>query len=192
LARPEHDRRHPVHVTLRVDRRLPSLRKQTVFLNVRRAIGRASRDSFRVVHFSVQADHVHLLVEVDGKICLSRGASGLSIRVARAVNRVLGRRGRVWSDRFHARALRSPREVRHAIVYVVMNFKKHLPSEMSIDDRSSAYWLDGWKAPPPLAPPVGWNLAETIPVRPPRTWLARTAWRRYGLIDERERPTIEK
>jgi len=125
-VRPEHKKTNPVHATLRASRRLPNLRQQIIFSEIRRALGRTARVWFRVVHFSVQADHLHLLVEANDKRALSRGLMGLAIRVARAVNRVLGRTGNVWSDRFHSRALASPREVRNAIVYVLMNAKKHI------------------------------------------------------------------
>ena len=91
------------------------------------ARAQTARAWFRIVHFSVQADHVHLLVEADDQASLSRGLMGVAIRLARAVNRVVGRRGSVWADRYHARSLRTPREVRHGIVYVLMNWKKHSP-----------------------------------------------------------------
>jgi len=69
-----------------------------------------------VLQFSVQRDHIHLLVEAPDGRALSRGLQGLAIRIAKGVNRILGRRGRVWADRFHARALRTPREVRNALI----------------------------------------------------------------------------
>ena len=100
---------------MRAVRRLPSLRKQRVFGELRNALARTPRDWFRIVHFSVQADHVHFLVEADDKISLSRGMSGVAVRFARTINRVLGRHGSVWADRYHARALATPREVRHLI-----------------------------------------------------------------------------
>ena len=117
-ARPDHKKTHPVHVTLRASPRLPSFRREVLFREIRHALGRTARAWFRLVHFSVQKDHLHLLVEADDKSSLSRGVRGLTIRLARAVNRVLGRTGRVWDDRFHSRALPSPREVRNALVYV--------------------------------------------------------------------------
>ena len=124
--RPAHDPRCPVHATLRVHADLPSLRRDDVFGATRAALARASHDRFRVLHFSVQTDHVHLLLEGDGHIALQRGLQGLAIRVARTVNRTLGRRGKLWADRYHARVLATPREVRHALVYVLQNVRKHL------------------------------------------------------------------
>src|SRR5213078_4798003 len=60
-------------------------------------------------------DHLHLIVEADDRATLARGVRGLTIRMARAVNRALGRRGAVCADRYHSRALTSPRAVRHAL-----------------------------------------------------------------------------
>ena len=120
-TRPPHHARHPLHVTLRVQRGLPSLRTDAVFAAVRRGLAQASRGGLRVLQFSVQSDHVHLLVEALDVCVLSRGLQGLAIRIAKGLNRVLRRRGRVWGDRYHARALRTPREVRNALVYVLQN-----------------------------------------------------------------------
>jgi len=131
--------------------------------------------------FSVQDDHIHLIAEADDRAALSRGLRGLTIRVARAVNRALARHGVVWADRCHFRALTSPRVVRHALVYVLMNRRKHCAGEHGLDPCSSAGWFSGWRdavATPPGAPPVV----------APRTWLAAVGWRRHGLIDVDERP----
>jgi REP element-mobilizing transposase RayT len=115
-----------VHVTLRVKRGVDSLRGSAMFRVVRRALTAAKeRFGCRLVHFSVQRDHLHLLVEANDRRALSRGLQGLSIRVARAVNRRLGRTGKLFGDRFHARALKTPREAHWAIRYVLLNARKH-------------------------------------------------------------------
>lgn len=182
-SRPPHVALHPVHVTMRAVEAIRCLRSARVFPAVRRAIAVAGHADFRIIHFSVQDDHVHLLAEAGDGRALSGGARGLAIRLARAVNRALGRRGRVWNGRYHARALTTPRAVRHALVYVLMNFKKHLrPAGTELDPCSSAAWFAGWCTPPSAAaigPP---------PVAAARTWLARLGWRRHGLIDAAERP----
>jgi REP element-mobilizing transposase RayT len=113
--RPVHEDRWPVHVTLRCAGGLPSLRSSRIFPPLRRAIGAANRADFRVVHFSVQVDHVHLLLEADGRAALARGAQGLAIRCALAINRTARRRGKVWAGRYHAHPLRSPNEARRAL-----------------------------------------------------------------------------
>jgi hypothetical protein len=120
-------------------------------------------------------------------VALSRGVAGLSIRLARTINRVLARKGEVFSDRYHARALSTPREVRHGLVYVLLNFRKHLDRPGGVDPASSGFWFDGWKLSCPSRPP-GWTLDEVVPVQRARSWLARVGWRRHGLISFHEQP----
>src|SRR5688572_20972013 len=127
LARPTHNARHPVHITLRARQGLPSLRGSGICQVVKDALAASSKDWFRVLEFSVQRDHVHLIAEADNTACLSSGARGLSVRVAFAINKALGRTGGVWGDRYHARPLKTPMEVRNAKIYVLMNVKKHQP-----------------------------------------------------------------
>ncbi len=159
---------------------------KSLFFDVRRALAKASRAWFRVLHFSVQSNHLHLMLEARDKAHLTKGKRGLAIRVALSVNRVLRRRGKVWSDRYHARALRTPREVRHGLVYVLANWKKHVPRTAGLDPCSSAWWFDGWQVPPSTAPP-GWN-EDQPPVWKAGEWLSRVGWRRYGPIGTDERP----
>jgi hypothetical protein len=108
---------------------------------------------------------------------------GLTTRLAHAVNRVLGRRGRVWEDRFHGRALASPREVRRAIVYVLMNAKKHIASAPTVDPCSSAVSFTGWKTPAGPAPP-----REEPVTQEAESWLLRVGWKRYGVVALNELP----
>ena len=171
-----------------VTRGLPSLRSQVLVLAARRAMAEASREWFRLLHFSVQSNHIHLMVEACDKAALSRGMAGLTIRLARAINGEIERAGRVFADRYHARPLASPREVRRAVVYVLMNHKKHDERAACIDRASSAYWFEGWRLRPRMREPPGWDADEPAPVMRPRTWLARVGWRRHGLIDAREQP----
>jgi len=131
-------------------------------------------------------DHLHLLVEANDAAALSAGMKGLGVRVARAVNRALGRRGRVWADRYHARALTSPRAVRNALVYVLHNARKHRATLAWIDPCSSAAWFDGF-ASGALADTVYPDVLAVVrgaarPTVAPRSWLAGVGWRRLGLV----------
>jgi len=158
------------------------LRHEGLFVEVRRAIAKASRPAFRVVEFSMQNDHAHFIVEARDKDTLSRGLRGLAIRLARAVNRAIGIAGQVWGDRYHARDLKTPRAVRNALVYVLMNAKKHhAVIDAGVDAFSSAPWFDGF------ARHVD-EPDEPCPVRAPRTWLGSAGWRRRGLVRFDERP----
>jgi putative transposase len=119
-------RRMPALVTMRVRNGLPSLRGSRAFRAIAGAFRHGKdRFGFRVIHFTVQGNHLHLLVEADDGISLARGMKGLSVRMARALNRAHGLRGQVFPDRFHSRALKSPREVAYAMRYVLGNHMKH-------------------------------------------------------------------
>jgi hypothetical protein len=178
---------------LRRARLLPSIRNQVVVAELELSLRAASNARYRVVHYSLQADHVHLVIEAADRTALSRGTQGLAIRLARAFNRVVRRHGKVWGDRFYARDMRSPREVRAGIVYVLMNHKKHGGGRHppALDRFSSAFWFDGFAArAAPLAVALRDGLPNaTIPVARPRTWLLRTGWRHYGLVRPEDAPS---
>lgn len=164
-----HKARYPLHVTVRVRGGLPSFREPVIAGVVVRTIAASHRETFRVVHYSVQDNHVHMIVEAHDATCLARGMQRLNARIARNVNDAVGIRGQVWSERYHARELREPRSVRNAIVYVLMNAKKHgYHFASGLDALSSA-------------------LDATF-VCAARTWLGSMGWRRHGLIRPDERP----
>jgi hypothetical protein len=144
-----------------------------VFGALRRAIGRASVDRFRVIHFSIQQDHGHFIVEGDEARRARGGMHGLAIRLALAVNRVLGRKGQVVGDRYHARPLTTPRQMRTSMVYVLLNFRKHLHAPAGIDPRSSGPHFSGWHR----AAGVTSGPAATVA---PTTWMATIGWQRAG------------
>src|SRR5688572_31149170 len=149
-ARPVHGPWVPLHITMRAVRGLPSFRLQTLYAAFERAIRATKRTDFRIIEFSVQTNHLHLIVEADDNDALARGMKSFSVRANRLYNAALGRmRGRVWGDRYHRRDLSTPRQVRNALVYCVANYKKHycITSGAScIDPCSSARWFEGWTA----------------------------------------------
>jgi REP element-mobilizing transposase RayT len=184
----------PVHVTLRVRAGVPSLRTVAFVREFRRSLAEASeRGDFRVNHYSLQGDHAHLIVESHGKDALARGMKSIAARLARAMNRTAGRSGPVLDGRYHHRSLRTPREVRRALAYVLLNARRHLAKRRHIgrgepvrlDPASSARWFDGWRRAAAVRPPA---TADPPEVARPRTWLLRTGWRRHGPIDPADAP----
>jgi REP element-mobilizing transposase RayT len=155
----------------------PSLRAERTWRVVRAGLDAAKeRFGARVVHFSVQRDHLHLIVEAADVRALMRAMRALAIRLAMRLNRWWRRRGRVFADRYHARVLRTPREVRHVLAYVLLNGRRHGVARVGIDPCSSGAWFDGW-AGLSVRPP-----AATAVVAAARTWLLRLGWRRHGPI----------
>ncbi len=187
-ARPRFAASAPIHVTLRIVGGLPSLRRERIVRVVREVIAAGGRgDDFRVVHFNVLGNHLHLVVEAAGEMALARGMQGLGVRLARRINALLGRRGHLLAHRYHARVLRSPREVRAAIRYVLLNGRHHAAERGQVlargwvDPFSSGLWFDGWREA--IRTDALWlrELArEGCPTATPRTWLLGGGWRRGG------------
>jgi len=183
-TRPVHSRAHPMHVTLRAKRGLPSFRRQTLFAAFEKAFRTTRREDFRIVEYSVQDNHVHLIVEASDKDALSRGMKSFTVRANRLFNVAWGRkRGQVWGDRYHRRDLTSPRSVRNALVYCLNNHRKHTPSTRAkpeLDHCSSGAWFEGWVEAP--------FVESERPTPRARTWLLSTGWRKRGRVHLTERP----
>ena len=126
MRRPDFAARNPLHITQRVQPGVGYLRTQSRFEFIRRALHEASgKFGMQVVHFSIQGNHLHLIVEADGREALARSMKGLAIRLALGLNRLAQRHGAVFADRYYARVLVSPRDVANTLRYVIDNYRKH-------------------------------------------------------------------
>jgi REP element-mobilizing transposase RayT len=198
----------PIHVVLRVEEAVRPLRRMDIYKAVRGAtLVVASREDFRIVHISIQGTHLHLLVEASGKAALARGMQAFQISAAKRMNAVLTkvdpeshevkrRSGKVFSDRYHAEVISNRRQARHALAYVLNNWRKHREDRSGgarVDRFSSGISFRGWKAfedpsfdfavPADYEPMIVWE---------PKTWLLSQGWMRYGRIDFYEVPTPAK
>jgi REP element-mobilizing transposase RayT len=142
-----------------------NLRSRRSFRIIRKALFAVSERFSRICEFSVQGNHIHLLVEAADKRHLSSAMRSLGVRVARNMNTLMGRRGRVVAHRYHARPLRTPTEVRRARSYVLGDFAKLARGRAStaVDDVYSSIAADDLPAP--------------------QTWLLRVGWKRLRLRD---------
>jgi REP element-mobilizing transposase RayT len=189
--RPVIRKRTPVHVTVRLVPEVGSLRRRKFIAAMREAFRRGKvKDGFRICQFSIQRNHMHLVSEAESNRDLARGVQGWEIRVARRVNARLGRKGKVFADRFHAVPVRSPRQLRNTLCYVMNNGHRHGevhdPRWGGIDLFSSAWhftgWAhDGWRRG--LDPPTG-----DPPVAPAETWLLAEGWLQWGKVRVGEVP----
>lgn len=189
-------------MTVRVRGDVPSLRTARFVHAFERSLRALSNDSerndFRVLHYSLQGDHAHFVVEAKDRFALGRGMKAVGIRMAWIVRRVFGRAGGVLDGRYHHRVLKTPRQVRNAIAYTLLNARKHLAERLRkakgasdrkrealpptpVDRASSGRWFTGWARAPERA-------SDDPPVADARTWLAAVGWRRHRLLDPSEVP----
>ena len=187
----------PAHVTLRMRADVPSLRSVPIVHEIERTFSRGcARKGFRLVHYSLQTNHAHLVVEARDRDALGRGMKAIGARLARAVNRVAGRSGPVLADRYHLRLLPTPKEVRNALRSVLLNARRHATAAkvktrlaVRLDPASSAQWFDGWKRKSNVSADVAPAAShEHAPIARARTWLLTVGWRRHGLLDPAEVP----
>ena len=176
--------RFPVLVTVRMRPEIARLRNYELCAVLRRAfVHGCVKGRFRICQFSIQGNHIHLMCEAADNEALARGIQGWAVRVARGLNKHLGRSGSVFEDRYHVSIVKTPRQCRAALCYVLQNARRHGlrldPHFNGMDPFSSAWWFDGWKHDgwrEGLLPPAMRTVAE------PETWLLRVGWRRHGLL----------
>lgn len=185
------DRNCPVHVTLRF--RVKVTRTEAVWEALCAVVAalHEARPDVRVTELSLQDGHVHAIVEGDSTASVRFGLHSLSVRLGKAINRALGRTGRVFDDRHHRHVLRTPAEVRFAKSYVLLNRRRHLakenrPLEPGIDPFSSGTWFQGWIPSSNIVP------ATPSITRPPRSWLGAIGWKRRGLLSPSEIPGVAR
>ena len=198
-ARPEVSAKTPLHVTLTTVPEVGRLRTPTIRKTVQRALNCSvgwsrQRGRMRICHLSIQGNHIHLLVEAENKQALSRGMQGFKISCAKQINALLRdrdgrpRRGRVFADRYHVRALTSPLEVHRALRYVFNNFRHHGAAEarQRLDPYASGHLFRGWRDHDSPTLPLGG--ASHLLVWLPQTWLLSAGWQRHGPLDPWEAP----
>ena len=190
-ARPAFKPHHPLHIVMRVVPAVRSLRRRDMYKAIREAtITAAIREQIRIIHLSLQRNHVHLLVEAAHKDALARGMQGFTISAAKQINAALGdgttrRRGKVFADRYHVEVITTPTRARHALGYTLGNWRHHgedregLASTWLVDPFSSAILFPDWKEL--QGQPWMWPLRDTyepMVVRRPQSWLLREGWTR--------------
>ncbi len=194
--RPKLRKEHPVHVTLRVVPEVGRLRQQRAYRAAQRAlVTTRRRRNFRICHLSLQGSHMHLIVEADNDVALAKGMQGFEISCAKHLNAAIfdslgeRRRGTVFPDRYHARHLTTPRQVRNALAYVLCNWRRHgedRGSRARFDRFSTAGYVHLWSDD--LEQTAVDERTQLLPVAFPRTWMLRRGWRKHGWLDPWERP----
>jgi REP element-mobilizing transposase RayT len=188
--RPELSFKHAVHVMLRALPDVPRLRQRAGYEAIRAVLFHfLGGIDFRVVHISIQYNHVHLIVEAANKQALRRGMQRFAIRAARELNARFKRRGKVFAFRYQSKQIKTDRYARNVIAYVLNNWRRHGEDRytgqqsMPFDQFSSAGSFPGWWLRNGLRPPE-----PGLPVSPPQTQLLIFDWQLYGLVDPFEVP----
>lgn len=179
--RPQVESRHPLHITVRLAKGAPSLRRHRTFRVFCKACKGAADHGVRVLQYAVLGNHFHILVESDSKEALTKGMRSLNIRVAKGLNAIADRKGRVQHDRFHAVPLTTPTQLKRVLVYIFTNAAKHSGGRKASDDYNSYALFEGqleggpwnWRRPRCAVPDYAREAVSQA-----KSWLARVGWRR--------------
>lgn len=194
--RPSVSRHEPRHIVLRMVKGVSRLRKGKIYHALRHSLRRLLGDlSFRIIHVSIQGNHLHLIVEAGNKRALRRGLQAFMISAARQINKVLRRKGKVFAYRYHATPITSPKQMRNVLCYVLNNWRRHNEDEgnlasrfAAIDPYSTARQFKGWKEASLAKMPPGFRSFVPLEVAEPRSWLLKVGWQKHGPISVTERP----
>ncbi len=198
-SRPEMKKGEVAHVTVKLVAGLPSLREGEALEVVRNAIGRVNRGGrIRIVEYSIQSNHLHLIVEAENSADLSRGMASLNTGLGMRLNRIWDRvgQGSVFVERFHLVLIRSPRQMRNTLNYVLRNDVHHGLNLRTLDPCSSAPAFTGWRQlQSPKARTQRLAAAKTCVAATPQTWLLQTGWKkvkgRHELLSTAHGPSLQ-
>lgn len=187
VARPVITTARALHITIRALPSIPALRQAAFYVAIRAATVAAARQPcLRIVHVSIQNTHLHVIAEADDNGALARGMQSFQTSATRRINALLGRRGRVFTDRYHLVVVRSPTQMRNVLAYVLGNYRKHQADHAVtpgwlVDPYATGFAFTSWKElrdgaalwPATVA-------ARGLVVKPARSWLLTTGWQRGG------------
>ncbi len=114
-----------LHLTIKVKKKKAEIKNKSVLKILKRAILNARKQGLRVIHFSLEYDHVHLLIEADNNLILGKGMQAFGVTLSKAINRLKKLKGGVYKHRYHFRQISSTRELKIVMNYIFTNGLKH-------------------------------------------------------------------
>lgn len=170
--------KHPLHVTMRFKKGLISLRGPEMAKAFKAGLLKAKKAGLGVVHYAVESNHVHFFSEAGSNESLRSGMASFGSGFGKGVRKATGGKGSVFEGRYHLRVLKTPRQTKNALAYVLLNHSKHEGSLPYPDDYCSARYFGDWKSL------LGGRYRVLSADEPPeflsvaRSWLGREGWRK--------------
>lgn len=125
IARDEIKKPIPLHLTIKIEKTKAGLKNKAMLKLLHHCIKKSRMKGLRIVHYTLEFDHVHLLVEATNKETTSKGMQSFGIAFSKGINKLKCLKGRVFKTRYHFRKLNSPREIKNVLNYILGNSIKH-------------------------------------------------------------------
>lgn len=116
------------------------IKNKTGLKILKRAVLNARRKGLKILHYSMQANHLHFIVEAESNEILESGMRSLTVTFVRNF-----KRGKVQVGRYHLHVLRTLRETQNALRYVLQNDHKHSGRRV-LDEYVSFRFLENSRA----------------------------------------------
>lgn len=178
MKREKVDPKYPMHITMKMKKGIVSLRGPKMCAVLKRSLGKAKKRGLNVIHYALEDNHLHVFAESESNCSLRSGLTSFGSSFGKAARRLTGGRGAVFAGRYHMRVLKTPRQTKNALAYVLLNHSKHQGAKPYVDNKSSAVFFGDWRAL------LGdrYRIDESPP-RPDyltdaQSWLGRVGWRR--------------
>lgn len=113
----------PLHLTVKLKR--ADIQNKVVLRILKHAIYRSRLQGLRVIHFSLEHNHVHLYAECESNFVLGKAMKAFGVTFVRRVNKLKKIKGQLYKYRYHLRVLKSARDAKNVINYILKNGIKH-------------------------------------------------------------------
>jgi putative transposase len=189
MRRPRVDFSKPLHITQKLKSGIPSLRRKDFERLFHGSLQGAKEAGLHVIQYSLQHDHIHMVVEVANNKKLRAGMYSLASSFARALQKKMGLTGGIFKGSFHMVVITSPTQMKRVLTYVLLNYCKHSKMLEHLDPFSSGRFFVKWRellGRKRWNPVLEWEIqgeredAAVIGLSPPQSWLARQGWLRAG------------
>lgn len=177
MKRERFELKTPLQITLKLKPGLPNLRTKKMLEAFQKALVLAKARELRVIHYSLESNHAHLVVECMDNVSLGRAMKSFGSSFGKSVRRIAGGTGSVFVGRYHLRVLRDPTQTRNSLAYVLLNRFKHEHAHVDDNPFSSGRYFDGWKKLIGRGAAAK-NLELPEYLSTPRSWLAREGWQK--------------
>jgi putative transposase len=178
MKREKVEAKFPIHITIKLKKGVVSLRGPKMVAAFKASLQKAKKRGLKVIHFALETNHAHLFAESDGNHQLRSGMASFGSCFGKAARRVTGGKGSVFQGRYHLQVLKSPRQTKNAMAYVLLNHSKHQGAKPYADHMSSAAFFGDWRALLGERYRVDQPLPRPEFLAKPSSWLARDGWRK--------------
>lgn len=137
--RPDLTRPSSLHLTVKIEKSKANLKNKNVLAILKKAIFNARRQGLKVIHYSLEYDHIHLIIEADNNRTLGKGMQAFGVTLAKAINRMRKVKGQVYKHRYHFRQITSSRQLKNVMTYIFNNGVKHKTSATALSPFNSIW-----------------------------------------------------